>query len=108
MDRLQLRNCEVDPNAFIEIYIKAKTLETSETPTRGSRASASNPLAASNRSSVYAQSLSLAAIEEKNSEFDQREEYENLERDYIKQVQRLEDELEGINKEIRHKQQNIQ
>ena len=27
MDRLHLRNCEVDPDAFIEIYIKAKTIE---------------------------------------------------------------------------------
>ena len=70
MDRLALRNCEADPNAYIEIYIKAKTLEQSDTPTRGSRSSASNPMAVSNRSSVYAQSLSLAAIEEKNSEFD--------------------------------------
>ena len=26
-DRLLLRNCEADPEAFIEIYIKAKTLE---------------------------------------------------------------------------------
>ena len=101
MDRLQLRNCEADPNAYIEIYIKAKTIE-SDTPTASSSGSRrSNPLAASNRSSVYAQSLSLAAIEEKNSEFDQREEYENLEQNYRKQVQRLEDELEGINKEIR-------
>lgn len=87
MDRLQLRNCDVDPNAYIEIYIKAKTLEQSETPNRGSRSGGhSNPLAASNRSSMYAQNLSLAAIEEKNSEFDQREEYENLERNYLKQV----------------------
>ena len=28
MDRLQLRNCEFDSEAFIEIYIKAKTVET--------------------------------------------------------------------------------
>ena len=109
MDRLTLRNCEVDPSAYIEIYIKAKTLDSGgETPTRSSRGASSNtPLAFSNRSSVYAQNLSLAAIEEKNSEFDQREEYENLERNYMKQVQRMEDELEGINKEIRHKQTNI-
>ena len=87
MDRLTLRNCEVDPSAYIEIYIKAKTLDTgNDTPTtRGSRgASSNNPLAFSNRSSAYVQNLSLAAIEEKNSEFDQREEYENLERNYMK------------------------
>ena len=76
-DRLLLRNCEADPEAFIEIYIKAKTLEDSNTPTRRN-----NPLAQSNRSHLYASSLSLAAIEEKNSEFDQREEYENQERVY--------------------------
>ena len=35
-DRLQLRNCEADPEAFIEILIKAKTLEESSTPTRRS------------------------------------------------------------------------
>jgi hypothetical protein len=40
--------------------------------------------------------LPLAAIEEKTSEFDQREEYENLERNYARQVQRLEDEFDGI------------
>ena len=35
MDRLTLRNCEFDPNAFIEIYIKAKTLEeNNSTPSR--------------------------------------------------------------------------
>ena len=65
MDRLKLRNCESDPNAFIEIYIKAKTLE-SDTPTRRG---GGNPLAQSHRTS-YVQGLSLAAIEEKNSEFD--------------------------------------
>ena len=63
-DRLLLRNCEADPEAFIEIYIKAKTLEESSTPTRKN-----NPLGNSNRNH-YATSLSLAAIEEKNSEFD--------------------------------------
>ena len=47
MDRLTLRNCEVDPEAYIEIYIKAKTLDSGgDTPTtRGSRNSGSNPLA---------------------------------------------------------------
>ena len=59
MDRLTLRNCEADPSAYIEIYIKAKTLDSgSETPTRRGGASgsgaSSNPLALSNRSSVYA------------------------------------------------------
>ena len=82
MDRLQLRNCEADSNAYIEIYIKAKTLEGESTPTSRGRNASSNALANSTRSSVYAQTLSLAAIEEKNSEFDQREEYENLERNY--------------------------
>jgi len=42
MDRLQLRNCEADPSAFIEIYIKAKTIE-SDTPTQ--RSSNRNSLA---------------------------------------------------------------
>ena len=46
-DRLKLRNCESDPNAFIEIYIKAKTLE-SDTPTRRG---GGNPLAQSHRTS---------------------------------------------------------
>ena len=78
MDRLTLRNCEYDANAYIEIYIKAKTLESESTPSRNR-----NSLAASGRSS-YVASLSLAAIEEKNSEFDQLEEYENMERNYQK------------------------
>ena len=77
-DQLLLRNCEADPCAYIEIYIKAKVIEQDPTPNRRSGA-----LATSGR---YAQSLSLAAIEEKNSEFDQREEYENLERNYERQV----------------------
>ena len=46
-DRLKLRNCESDPNAFIEIYIKAKTLE-SDTPTRRG---GGNPLAQAHRTS---------------------------------------------------------
>lgn len=71
-DNLALRNCEADPNAFIEIYIKAKVIEQDVTPSKSGR----NSLAQSGRSH-YAASLSLAAIEEKNSEFDQREEFEN-------------------------------
>lgn len=58
MDRLMLRNCEPDKNAFIEIYIKAKLVKQDATPSRKS-----NPLAQSGRSH-YANSLSLAAIEE--------------------------------------------
>ena len=77
-DRLKLRNCDADEEAFIEIYIKAKTLEEQTTPNRGGR----NSLAQSGRSAHYATSLSLAAIEEKNSEFDQKEEYENQEKNY--------------------------
>ena len=55
----------------------------------------------------YVAGLSLAAIEEKNSEFDQREEYENQERNYLKHIQRLEDELEGLNNQIRHQTTSI-
>lgn len=79
MDRLTLRNCEPDPNAFIEIYIKAKTLESD------SNSSRQNSMAQSGRSH-YANSLSLAAIAETNSEFDQREEYENQERNYKSKI----------------------
>ena len=63
MDRLTLRNCEPDSKAFIEIYIKAKTLESDSGTQR------QNSLAQSTRSH-YANSLSLAAIAETNSEFD--------------------------------------
>ena len=31
-DQLALRNCEADPNAYIEIYIKAKTVDSGDQP----------------------------------------------------------------------------
>ena len=31
-DQLALRNCEFDPKAYIEIYIKAKSVDTGDSP----------------------------------------------------------------------------
>ena len=31
-DQLALRNCEADPKAYIEIYIKAKSVESNDSP----------------------------------------------------------------------------
>ena len=70
-DQLSLRNCEVDPKAYIEIYIKAKVVEPSgDSPAGRHSAPLGDP------GQKYSQSFALGTIEEKNSEFDTREELE--------------------------------
>ena len=75
-DQLALRNCTADSKAFIEIYIKAKTVESGDSPA-GRNNAPLNP-----QQKYQNQNFGLAAIEEKNSEFDAREELETQEREY--------------------------
>ena len=56
----------------------------------------------------YTANLGLQAIEEKNSEFDAREEIDRQNAAYQKSIQRLKDELDGIHKEVRHKKDQVQ
>ena len=77
-DLLPLRNCETDAKAFIEIYIKTKTLDAKESATP------------SGMKTSHRQVFTLPAIEEQNSEFEAKEEFERLEADYLKTIQRLE------------------
>lgn len=78
-DQLPLRNCESDPKAFIEIYIKAKMLEDKDKTTpRGTKAGLNREVSA------------LPSIEEKNSDFEVKEEFERLEIEYLKTISRLE------------------
>lgn len=79
-DRLPMKNCPTDPNAYIEIYIKAKVLDqTPQTP------------------SVRASGLvSMPTIEERDSEADVREELERKEKDYLRNIERLEDMLDDL------------
>lgn len=75
-----MKNCPTDPNAYIEIYIKAKVLDqTPQTP------------------SVRASGLvSMPTIEERDSEADVREELERKEKDYLRNIERLEDMLDDL------------
>jgi vacuolar-type H+-ATPase subunit I/STV1 len=80
-DRLPVKNCSFDPNAYIEIYIKAKVLEAA--PQNSSRVN--NSL-----------NISMPIIEERDSEFDVREELEKKEKEYKKNIERLEEHLEEL------------
>lgn len=86
-DKLPIKNCSTDPDAYIEIYIKAKVLEAA--PSSSSRLNSSL-------------NTSMPVIEERDSEFDVREELEKKEKEYKKNIERLEehlDELKRLNDE---------
>jgi N-terminal C2 in EEIG1 and EHBP1 proteins len=87
-DQLPLRNCEADPKAFIEIYIKAKMIDVKETATPNAVKTTAKKAA------------SLPAIEEQNSEFEAKEEFERLEAEYLKTINRLEMSLQDINQTL--------
>ena len=81
-DRLPLKNCTIDPQAYIEIFIRARMLEsTSSTPRVPHRPNQLN---------------SMPTIEERESESDIKEEFERKEKEYLRQIERLEDTLEGL------------
>ena len=102
-DKLPLRNCETDPKAYIQILIKAKTLDSDATPKRGS-----TNLNESMRSvTQLTANLGLQAIEEKNSEFDAREELERQQQQYERQIKKLNEELDGLMKEVKHKKDQV-
>ena len=104
-DKLPLRNCETDPKAYIQILIKAKTIDSDSTPRRNTQ---NNMLNESTRSVVQlTANLGLQAIEEKNSEFDAREELERQQQQYEKQIQRLKEELDGLMTEVKHKKDQV-
>ena len=65
-----MRNCESDPKAFIEIFIKSKAIEEKDSKTP------------SGMKTARAQNVALPAIEENNNDFEVREEFERLEEEY--------------------------
>lgn len=84
-DKLPLRNCESDPKAYIEIYIKAKNVEQGDTPSNVDSAGRQrNSLAESTRSR-YTAAL-MPAIEEKNSEVDPKEQFDAEEKEYERTI----------------------
>lgn len=85
-DRLPLKNCSIDSTAYIEIYIKAKVLDNlPQTPSK-------------NSSMMNQSATRMDTIEERESEFDMKEEYERKEKEYRRNIERLEDTLEDLKK----------
>ena len=78
--KLPLRGCQDDPEAYIEIYIKAKNLE----------AVAPTP-------SVHMSSMPI--IEERNSESDLKDDFENKEKQYKRNIESLGNMLQGMHME---------
>lgn len=87
-DKLPLRGCSEDPDAFVEIYIKAKNLKAVP-PTPSVRAPVMPP------------------IEERNSESDIRDEFENKERMYKRNIESMSTMLQTMEEESREKQDAI-
>lgn len=81
-DRLPLKNCTIDSSAYIEIYIKAKVLDqVPQTPSMRAPGM---------------QLTSMPTIEERDSEADVREELERKEKEYRRNIERLEDMLDDL------------
>lgn len=80
-DKLPLKNCTLDPKAYIEIYIKAKVLEN---------------VASTPSMKLHMSMQSMPTIEERESESDMKEEYERKEKDYRRNIERLEDALDDL------------
>ena len=81
-DRLPLKNCNIDPSAYIEIYIKAKVLDAvPQTPSM---------------KTTGMQLTSMPTIEERDSEVDVKEELERKEKEYRRNIERLEDMLDDM------------
>ena len=91
-DKLPLRNCTLDPNAYVEIHIKAK-VEGGATPPGAQVPGTPNSLRALNSSM-----MSMPTIEEREGECDIREEIERKEKEFLKKSQLLEHDIEVLNK----------
>ena len=81
---MPLKNCSVDPGAYIEIYIKAKVLD--QVP--------NNP--STMRGIGNSSFMQMPVIEERESECDVKEVLERKEKDYLKNIERLEYTLEDL------------
>jgi len=97
-DKLPLLNCESDPKAYIEIFIRAKAVKS----TKGDESVASKPTPGS-RMTTKKIKFDLPVIEEKASEFDTREEFERAEQEYLAKIKRLEETVVDMNKIVDHK-----
>lgn len=72
-EKLPLRGCEEDPQALIEIFVKAKILENPDQQKIGYRG--------------------MSIIEEKENDADPKEEFEKNEKIYLKKIELKEEEL---------------
>lgn len=89
-EKLPLKNCPSDPNAYIEIYIKAKVLE---------------PLSPMKTPSGY---KGMSIIEEKENDADPKEEFEKKEKKFLRDIELREEELEQTEEVLRSKQEELQ
>lgn len=88
-DRLPLKNCLLDKEAYVEIYIKAKVLDAlPQTPTMSGRGAGGNAF------------TQMPVIEERESESDVKEELERKEKEYQRNIERLEDTLEDLRRNM--------
>jgi hypothetical protein len=89
-EKLPLRNCSLDTDAWVEIHIKCKIEgggpPAPSTPKRG--------LSSLNNSGL----LRMPTIAEKEEESDMKEEIERREKDYVKRLAALEGEIDGLKK----------
>eukprot|EP00347_Sterkiella_histriomuscorum_P010529 403375936 len=91
-DRLPLKNCTIDSSAYIEIYIKAKVLDQGVPQTPSMR-------------TPGMQLTSMPTIEERDSEADVREELERKEKEYRRNIERLEDMLDDLRRKEQETEQ---
>lgn len=96
-DKLILKNCLMDPEgtSYVEIHIRCKIEGGAMTPVSGALPSTPNSMRGGLNSSSF---LKMPTIEEKESEHDLKEEIERKEKNYLKKLDELEQELDKLNK----------
>ena len=87
-DKLPLKGCALDPDACIEIYIKAKIIEKTQ-------------------EKLVNQYKGMQTIEERENEADPREEFERKEKKYKKQLEHLQEELDSLEQKLQLKQHEL-
>ena len=90
-DKLPLRNCTLDPNAYVEIHIKAKVDGPS-----GSVSPSGAGTPNSMRNALNNSLLRMPTIEERDGECDVKEELERKEKEYLRKIRLLESEVDAL------------
>ena len=87
-----MKNCMIDPSAYLDILIKAKV-----DPTSVPSSSPSGRMHSSGRDAAKSmQGLRLPTIAERESESDLKEELDRKERDYQKKIAKLQSEVDTL------------